>query len=104
MGLQSDGPSLADVDLYEAETEVLLKEFFQASLVVCYDFLIRENIIRDRIEIDIEDLLHREETIIGAHIDVRGQSGPGRIRDQLNAASYEKFSKLSCRFRIVTGL
>lgn len=37
LGLHGDGPTRADVDTYKVETENLLKDFFQAEHVVCYD-------------------------------------------------------------------
>jgi hypothetical protein len=46
--IQPCGPSLADVTDYKKETEVLLKEFFGAVHVVCYDF--RVNKVREMLE------------------------------------------------------
>lgn len=36
-GLRGDGPTREDIDTYKAETEAVLKDFFQAAHVVCYD-------------------------------------------------------------------
>lgn len=38
LGLHGDGPTREDVDTYTVETEAVLKDFFQAEHVVCYDF------------------------------------------------------------------
>lgn len=36
-GLHGDGPTREDVATYKVETEEVLKDFFQATHVVCYD-------------------------------------------------------------------
>jgi hypothetical protein len=38
LDLSGVGPIRADVDTYKIETEAFLKDFFQATHVVCYDF------------------------------------------------------------------
>lgn len=90
-GLHGDGPTREDVDTYKVETEVVLKDFFQAAHVVCYDlrvrpslplmkwnldckdtdidnlYQIRENVSYERDEIDLRDPLLREGPAVGAH-------------------------------------
>lgn len=36
-GLHGDGPTREDIGTYKVETEAVLKDFFQAAHVVCYD-------------------------------------------------------------------
>ncbi|KAI0191097.1 hypothetical protein F4808DRAFT_444098 [Astrocystis sublimbata] len=101
LGLKGDGPTISDVEAYKSEVEVFLKEFLQATHVVCYDFRIRENVVYDREDIDLRNPLLREGPAVGAHTDVTARSGPEMIINHLNASDCQKFNNPSYRFRIV---
>jgi hypothetical protein len=56
-----------DVQKYKRETEQLLKDSLGAVHVRCYDLALRKNIIFNRTEFDLNDPLHTEGTVRGAH-------------------------------------
>ncbi|KAI7786144.1 hypothetical protein LA080_004528 [Diaporthe eres] len=95
-GLHGDGPTQEDVDTYKVETEVVLKDFFQAAHVQ-----IRENVSYERDEIDLRDPLLREGPAVGAHTDVIERAGPEMIRNHLSPEDCAKFHNPNYRFRIV---
>lgn len=56
-----------DVRKYKTETEELLSKRLGAVHVKCYDLALRKNIIFNRTEFDLNDPLHTEGPVRGAH-------------------------------------
>lgn len=56
-----------DVQSYKAETEQLLKKSLGGVHVKCYDLALRKNTIFNRTEFDLNDPLHTEGPVRGAH-------------------------------------
>ncbi len=56
-----------DVRLYKKETEELLARSLGAVYTKCYDLALRKNIIFNRTEFDLNDPLHTEGPVRGAH-------------------------------------
>jgi hypothetical protein len=56
-----------DVARYKSETEDLLRKGLEAVYVKCYDMALRKNILFNRTEYDLNDPLHTEGPVRGAH-------------------------------------
>lgn len=59
--------ALEDVARYKSETEELLRKSLGAVYVKCYDMALRKNILFNRTEYDLNDPLHTEGPVRGAH-------------------------------------
>lgn len=59
--------SQASIKDYRSETEALLKETLGAVYVKCYDSRLRKNVVFERTELDLNDLLSPEGPARGVH-------------------------------------
>lgn len=60
-------PTAEDVIQYREETEMLLKEKLGAEFVQCYDSRLRENVLFQRRQLDLNDLTLTEGPARGVH-------------------------------------
>jgi len=107
-----------DVREYKRETEELLKTRLSAVHVRCYDLALRKNIIFNRTEFDLNDPLHTEGPVRGAHnglgtlvfrlslgthekLDISRSFGPQMINKHLSEAEKRQYIRPGYRFRIV---
>jgi hypothetical protein len=96
-----DFTEAASVNAYMKETEALLRDTFEASYVKTYDCVLRKNIIFERTEFDLADLLHTEGPARGAHNDITHNSGPEVIQRYMDRESISRFLKPGYRCRII---
>jgi hypothetical protein len=108
--------SVQDVQHYKSETEQMLRDALDASFVKCYDFILRKNVLFQRSQIDLNDLLHIEGPARGAHngklslgtmrvtnktADITYNSGPAVIARNLSDDELATYMKPGYRFRII---
>ncbi|KUJ13807.1 uncharacterized protein LY89DRAFT_687163 [Mollisia scopiformis] len=90
-----------DVARYKSETEELHLKNLGAVYVKCYDMALRTNILFDRTEYDLNDPLHTEGPVRGAHNDISRNFGPQMINKHLPDREKELYMRPGYRFRII---
>ncbi|KAL5323981.1 hypothetical protein ACEPPN_008524 [Leptodophora sp. 'Broadleaf-Isolate-01'] len=96
-------PTAEDVIQYREETEMLLKEKLGAEFVQCYDSRLRENVLFQRRQLDLNDLTLTEGPARGVHNDITYVSGPTVINRYLSDETKSKYLRPGYRFRIVNA-
>jgi hypothetical protein len=87
--------SPADVRQYKIETEELLRKNLEAIYVKCYDLALRKNVSFNRTEFDLNDPLHTEGPVRGAHNGI--QNLTFNVKSKLKTNKSEIFREPSGR-------
>ncbi|KAH8602774.1 hypothetical protein B0O99DRAFT_587850 [Bisporella sp. PMI_857] len=90
-----------EVVQYKHETEEFLKDKMGAVHVRCYDSRLRKNVLFQRNQLDLNDLLVKEGPARGVHNDITISSGPEVIQRYLSEEEKLSFLKPGYRIRIV---
>ncbi|KAI0104457.1 hypothetical protein F4814DRAFT_430833 [Daldinia grandis] len=89
------------VKKYRAENEELLRSFFKADFVHCYDYKMRKNAPMALENYDPGDPLLVEQVAVGAHVDISLDTVPRLLKSILNEEQLQIFFQPGYRFRLI---